>query len=155
MKKAFARVFFLIIGIGILIGSGIWFFRSQEFAQKAVEVQGRVIELVTETRETREKVGSSRRSGRRTSRTTIKTMYRPKVAFQTKEGKRIEFLSSVSSGSPKYQVNETVPVAYDPKNPYQAKINSWFALWGGPTILLVMGVVFTLPSLFLLVFGSG
>jgi hypothetical protein len=54
----------------------------------------------------------------------------------------IEFTSSASSNPPGYHVGETVPVLYLDSNPYNAKLNSFFSLWGGALILGCIGAVF-------------
>jgi len=69
-------------------------------------------------------------------------MYKPLVQFTDNKGTLIEFSSSTSSNPPSYSVNEKVKVIYNPKSPNKAKIKSFFSLWGGATILGLIGLVF-------------
>lgn len=68
--------------------------------------------------------------------------YKPLVKFIDDKGTPIEFLSSTSSNPPSYSVHEKVEVIYNPEFPNEAKIKSFFSLWGGATILGVLGLVF-------------
>jgi hypothetical protein len=64
--------------------------------------------------------------------------------FIDQKGEKIEFTSSTSSNPPRYSKGEKVEVLYLPTEPEKAKINSFFALWGGVVILGGMGGVFFL-----------
>ena len=118
---------FTIIGAGMLIGTFSIYKNTNEFIKKSIETEGTVIELL-----------ESRSSS--SSDNTI--MYKPLVQFTDNKGTHIEFSSSTSSNPPSYSVNEKVEVIYNPESPNKAKIKSFFSLWGGATILGVLGLVF-------------
>jgi hypothetical protein len=52
----------------------------------------------------------------------------------------VEFRSKISSSDP-FAVGATVPVRYNPADPSDASIDTWFRLWGFPLIFLAVGVL--------------
>ena len=116
---------FSVVGIGMLIGAFFWYNSSSEFSEKSVRAEGTVVELVV--------------NRSRDSRT-----YSPVVQFVNEAGKKIEFKSRTGSNPPDYSRGEKVEVLYLPENPEEAKINSFFALWGGALIFGGLGSVFFL-----------
>ncbi len=73
--------------------------------------------------------------------------YFPIVAFQTQEGKPIHFESNVGAGGyGPYEVGDEVEVLYDPKNPTDARINSFIQLWLIGIFPLVLGGFFLVGS---------
>ncbi len=70
----------------------------------------------------------------------------------TPEGGRIRrFISCVSSNPPKYQIGDTVPILYHPKEPHRARINSFEEMWIGIMItgglsLAFLGASFAIAS---------
>jgi hypothetical protein len=61
----------------------------------------------------------------------------------TVDGRQYSFESSVGSNPPAYQEGQTVPVAYDPDSPSDARIASFGQAFFVPSILGVLGIVFT------------
>jgi hypothetical protein len=113
-----------LIGAAMLTGACFYYAQVRAFVGAASRTQGTVIAL-------------------RPQQSSDSTTYVPVVRFQL--GPRsIEFDSRASSNPPSYQVGETVPVLYLPSNPYRAKIDSFFFLWGGPVILASLGSFFFL-----------
>jgi len=113
---------FALVGVAMLIGALFWWMNIHTFLADASRTQGTVIAL-------------------RARHSNNDTTYSPVVAFQL-QTQRIEFDSASGSNPPHYQVGETVPVVYPPSNPYQAKIDSFFSLWGGAVILAGLGSLF-------------
>ncbi len=76
--------------------------------------------------------------------------YRPVVHFSTEKGEGVEFVSSVGySKGPlfvSYSKGQKVQALYLPATPNDAKINSFFALWGISSIICVVGVCFLLAK---------
>ena len=68
--------------------------------------------------------------------------YFPTVRFVTEDGRSIVFTSN-TSGEWKDRIGESVTVRYDPADPINAKIDSFFQLWGLSVTLLVLGGAFT------------
>ncbi len=123
---AIGLVFFLS-GLGLLTGDYFAFTGTRRFLQGAALADGMVTELSLE------------RSGSRSSGT-----YHPVVQFRAENGVAVTFRSSVGSNPPSYRVGEPVGVYYNPANPQDARVNSFFSLWGMVLILSALGAVFFL-----------
>ncbi|MFD1602275.1 DUF3592 domain-containing protein [Flavobacterium artemisiae] len=126
---------FLIIGLALLGGAFYLYQNKQAFLDKAVKVQGTVTDLIA-------------------SRSDKSTTYRPVVSYTTKDGKQIEFTSSVGSNPPSYHEGETVEIFYDPADPYDADINGFVSLWLAPLILGIIGTIFFLIGFLIILFGK-
>lgn len=126
---------FLTIGLALLAGAFYFYQSKQAFIDRAVKVQGTVTALIP-------------------SRSDNSTTYKPVVSYTTKEGKQIEFTSSVSSNPPSYHEGETVEIFYDPADPYDADINGFASLWLAPLILGILGTVFFLIGFLIILFGK-
>ncbi len=69
----------------------------------------------------------------------------PIVQFHTADGTEITFEGSIDNQSLLQNLcdsGDPVEVVYDPKNPSDAKINTFAELWFAPLILLVIGAAF-------------
>ena len=58
----------------------------------------------------------------------------PSVSFRDAQGAEHIVYSSTASYPPKHQVGDTVRVLYSPEHPRDAKIESFFSLWGLPFV---------------------
>lgn len=74
--------------------------------------------------------------------------YHPRVRFQTKEGKDIEFSPGNGSNPPMYEVNDRVRVVYNRDHPNYAVINSFVEVWLGPAIYTGLGFLLLISSAF-------
>lgn len=74
------------------------------------------------------------------------TMHRPVIRFQGVDGAAIEFASSFASGSPRYEVGDTVDVRYVPGDSTRAEVSSFFRQWGPSVTLAAIGVFLFLFS---------
>lgn len=70
--------------------------------------------------------------------------YRARVEFTTATGEHIRFLGSVSTSPPPAELGEHIDVLYDPANPHDATINSYWQVWFLPTLLGIIGAPFLL-----------
>ena len=61
-------------------------------------------------------------------------------SFTDKEGKEYALKSSSGSNPPAYKTGDTVSVLYDPKDPTEARTDSFFDLWLGPVLGVAMGI---------------
>lgn len=127
-----------IIGISMTIISGFMFWNEYTFIIHSEKAPGEIIDY--EARESSE--GD--------------TFYHPIVQFRTQDNHIIEFTSptgeNISINSPLLrQILQTdntddkdnlVEVLYDPENPQNAKINSFFNIWLWPSIALIIGLGF-------------
>lgn len=115
---------FLLIGLGLMIGSYFWYKNQKEFLATAFFGEGSVID--------QRYVSDSDGSG----------TYAPVVSFRTQRGEVHEFTSRTSSNPPSFTIGEIVQVAYQDNNPLDAQINSFWELYLGIVILGGMGVFF-------------
>jgi hypothetical protein len=81
--------------------------------------------------------------------------YSPRIRFQATDGHEIDFVSGGGRYPPKYTVNETVAVLYDPQDPNHAEINSLVVLWGGAIGMAILGVAFTAFAIMFFVLANG
>ena len=114
---------FAFIGIGLLTAAGWWYLETRSFIRAAVRTKGTVVRL-----------------DRYRSRGS--TTYHPVVSFTDRNGEQIEFVSSAGGSVINYSRNERVEVLYLPHQPEQAKLNSFSDLWGGPSMMGGMGILF-------------
>ncbi|WP_160152282.1 DUF3592 domain-containing protein [Microbulbifer sp. ALW1] len=126
---------FTAIGLAMLAGAFFFFTSTQDFLKSAASADGTVVALVP-------------------SRSSDSVTYAPVVQFMDKNGVLIEFRSSSSSNPPSYHEGEVVEVLYPESAPQRAKINGFFSLWGGATILAGLGSVFLIVGLSIIVFGN-
>ena len=104
---------FIVVGILIIIGAAVWTFVNWRFANEAAESRGVVIKL---------NAGGSH----------------PQIKFTTADGKEIEYpQGGLIFG---YKPGDEVTVLYEKQNPQNATVNSFSALWGFPTLALILGV---------------
>ena len=79
--------------------------------------------------------------------------YAPVFSFVARDGQSYAVDSGSSSNPPGFAVGETVRVLYDPANPTDAKIDTFFQIWVLPIVFGILGGIFTLVGLTLLVVG--
>jgi hypothetical protein len=70
--------------------------------------------------------------------------YRAVVEFAAPMGATIRFTSSVSSNPPPAQIGEHVDVRYNPNNPRDATINTYWQIWFLPTLFGILCAPFVL-----------
>lgn len=66
--------------------------------------------------------------------------YAPIVSYVV-DNKEYTYSSSNSSDPPAFEIGEAVTVLYNPMQPSEARINTFFELWGLAAILALSGVV--------------
>ena len=111
---------FGLVGIVLIAVAVSFYFRTQNFISDSLLTDGTVIDLVYDD----------------------DTAY-PKVRFRTQAGEVIEFTSNAGSYPPAFHEGELVEIHYNPENPYEARIGSFFSLWGISIIFGVLGLVFS------------
>ena len=115
----------LVVGPCALVFSIVSIFRTRSFIRRSSEVIGEVIRL--ERSKTRDRYGYE---------------YAPVFSFTTEGGKSCTVTSDVSSSPPGFSVGESVRVRYDPANPENARIHSFFQTWGIAVISGAVGLAF-------------
>lgn len=123
MKKLnLLKYIFIIVGIGLLTTTFFLLYNNYKFLETAIISQGTVIGF--------EKYRSSDHS----------VLFRPIVKFIDEKGQNVEFVSNSANSRPQYQVGEKVEVIYNSIASNEAKINSFFEIWGVATITGIGGV---------------
>jgi hypothetical protein len=116
----------LLIGIGLLIGSGVFLLFSLSSVAGRQTVEGVVIDL-----------------DERLSRQG--TVYAPVVAYVVDQ-REYELEGSVASSWDIYDIGDAVSVAYHPDDPSDATVADFTQLYFFPTLLGGAGLVFTLGA---------
>ena len=119
----FLRTIFILVGLGLFAGSIYSLQQTNEFLTSAIQAEGTVIELIPR-------------------RSDNSTTYAPKVSFLSASQQPYTFTSSSSSSPAAYSRGEKVSVLYAPNNPSDAKIDSFFSLWGVALIMGILGLSF-------------
>lgn len=108
----------------IFLGLGIWqYFSARSFVNEGVTTQGRIVEM-------------------RTVSGNDGVMFSPVFAYEDGRGGRYLKESSTANYPAKYKPGDTVKVIYQPDDPIDAKIYSFFGIWGVAAIFLIIGGVF-------------
>jgi hypothetical protein len=136
-NKLLGYVGWMLTGVGlvfILVGAGVSY-STYHFLQTALRAQGEVFDLA-----------ARRNTSSSSSRSTL--LYFPVVRFDAANGQKIIFESSTGTSPAAYEVGERVTIVYDPREPGNASIESFFAFWFMPTLFGGLGSL-------LLAVGSG
>jgi len=124
-------VLFLLLGVGLLAGSGYAAWAEIQFRRTALETEGQVVEMLTR---------SSRRDGR------VSYNYVPVFAFSLPDGTKRRVEGSIASNPPCCTVGERVRVRYQPDAPERAQMTGFMESWFVATLLGGIGTVFLLLS---------
>ncbi|MFW6223675.1 MAG: DUF3592 domain-containing protein [Spirochaetota bacterium] len=81
-------------------------------------------------------------------------LYYPTVSFDTPAGRRLEFTAPSGRNSRVYEIDERVPVYYDPDEPATSRLGSAWGLWGSTLVFAGLGAVFVVVG-FLAPYGFG
>jgi Protein of unknown function (DUF3592) len=119
----FGLVGVVLLGVAIVLAVS-----TASFQASAERTDGTVVAL-TERTSTSSSGGSS-------------TAWYPTVEY-TVDGKRYSFDSPVGAYPPAYAEGDTVAVAYDPADPADAQIDSFWSAYLAPVIVGGLGIVFT------------
>jgi len=130
MKSSIKGAFItLVLGLPFLLFGLKGLYQVNKFVARGEQAVGIIVEM---------KKGSS-----------ILSKYHPRIRFQTKKGKTVEFSPGNGSNPPMYEVNDHVSVVYNPDYPNYAVINSFIEIWLGPVIYAGLGLLFLISSGFL------
>lgn len=69
-------------------------------------------------------------------------LFRPVVRFRTTTGRTVEVRGGTSSNPPLYDLEQRVPVRYNPDNPTEAALDTPFENWFFPGMFCMFGVLF-------------
>lgn len=82
---------------------------------------------------------------------TRSTLYKPKVRFQTADGRVVDWEPVTSNSWSNYRVGQNVPVYYDPRQPGNVIAGTAFGLWYGLFVFGLVGSFFTLIGAFFII----
>jgi Protein of unknown function (DUF3592) len=129
----FGLIGVVVLGVGTALAVS-----TARFQASAERTEGTVVAL-SERTSTSSGGGSS-------------TSWYPTVEY-TVDGRPYSFDSPVGANPPAYAEGDTVPVAYDPADPSDAQIASFWSAYFAPMVLGGLGIVFTPIGVALLVVG--
>jgi Protein of unknown function (DUF3592) len=118
---------FLLAGVASAIFSLVLFFRTLRFLRVSVEAEGRISRLE------RTSTGGGKFG---------QYMYAPVFFFTAADGKTYTVISKATTYSPSFGIGERVSVLYDPANPEDARIHTFFQTWGNAVVLGICGLFF-------------
>jgi hypothetical protein len=73
--------------------------------------------------------------------------YHPVIRFVTAHGREVTFQATQGSENrPAQQLGQSVRILYDPENPTDARLDTWYSRWG-PVDNLLFGFYFLLPAI--------
>jgi hypothetical protein len=130
----------LILFIGLVVfGCGVFSFLQQYTKiAHALRTDGVVTELIGVRARRQAFVVARTESG---VKIEPKTRYRPQIRFTTDSGRAIELVGRVASRPARYKVGERVPVLYNPHNPTEAYLNSFWEIWFVTLMLVFFGLL--------------
>jgi len=123
MERAAARLF-LFVGAGLLFVAVLSAVSTGVFLYRSTNASGSVIAIVDH----RDADGD--------------LTWRPRVAFETAQGQRVEFESRHGSNRLLYQVDDLVEVVYDPDEPTHAEIAGALNVWSVTIVSFLVGTAF-------------
>jgi hypothetical protein len=115
------------------------FLHARNFNRKAAKATGQIIQMLEKKDHDND------------------TVFYPVFSFSDSKGEGHTIYSTWGSFPPAYSVGEKVNVLYSPKNPKDAKIESFFSLWGWSAItgiiavgdLIIAAILWLVSKLFL------
>lgn len=116
---------FLLIGVLVTVGGGIWLARTAVFVARADQVPGRIIAI---------EQGSGSKG---------RTLYRPVFRYADASGAVHERRAAMSASGLTLKVGDAVTIAHEHADPAQARIVSFEMLWMGPLFVFGFGTLFT------------
>ncbi|NMY30709.1 DUF3592 domain-containing protein [Pseudomonas sp. WS 5412] len=125
---------FSIVGVALLISALFVYKNTSDFLLNAVSAQGTIIDLVQ-------------------SRSSESVSYHPVVKFIDADGQEVEFTSSTGGSASSYPLGKIVEVLYLPHDVKDARVKSFFALWGAALLMAILGAGFAFIGAIIFLFG--
>jgi len=118
----------IFLGTGLIFMSAAvaWFLHHYQFVASASRTQGTVIRY-EEDWDLQDDV----------------YMYAPVISYVVAD-REYTIVSAAKSTRQPYKIGDSIPVLYDPQNPQHGKVASFSALWLGPLVMGVLGLLFAL-----------
>lgn len=122
-------------------GAGYFAYSNSIFKESSISTKATIIELIK---------GSS------TSGSSTTRIYTPVFTYKDESGKEYKHKSKYSSSTPAGNIGDQIDVLYNPENPNDVKIDTWFSNWGVTTILGGLGTAnFLVGFVFLVIWFKG
>lgn len=116
----------------LLVALGVYFYLSaRAFEQRSVSCQGKVVDL-------------------QSSEGEHGTLYTPLFTYTDALGVVRRGRSNTSSNPPAYAIGDPIPLRYDPQNPSDVRVDSFWTFWLGPTICAFIAIPFLVFALIFL-----
>ena len=125
LQKRILDIIVLCIGICLLAGSGILYYKTQSFLGDSVLTEGIVINYENPSGDDE--------------------TYYAVIEFKAENGDIIRFYDRYFNNP---AIGDKVKVVYNSMNPSQAKIHTWFTLWSWPVVTFCIGVSATVIATF-------
>ena len=106
----------------VFIMAGLYLKNSLDFKNRAIETTGIVTSLESK-------------------RLSEGTRYYPVFSFTDNTGQKHTVRPSTGSNPPQFKIHDKILVLYDPKNPEEAKISSFWNLYAVPLMLGISGMI--------------
>ncbi len=123
----------LILGVVLLVSSGVGWVRRARFLDKAIEVRGRIVDYVQTSSRHTDTSGIPGRNGRK----VMEVGTRPVIEFMTQDGRAIRFVSSLNT---RQDTPAEPPVLYVPADPDHAQQKHFFVQTGWVLVLTALGI---------------
>ena len=124
MKNKSITLITFSASVVLFIGASYFYFETKSFLSEAHTTEGSVIKLI--------RVPTSRKGD---------DTFTPVFLFKDQKGNRHRVESSTSSNPPAYSINEKVKIFYLENTPKEARIDSFFSLWGAATALILLSTI--------------
>lgn len=121
------NILLLIIGLSLSAFGVFTFKKNQKLAKNGVKTMAKVVDVSEQTDTDSE--GFSSKS------------YYPVLEFVDQNSQKHKFKGNVGGGKRKYHLDQEVEIIYDPTNPAQAQMKSFFTQWIMPMIIVVVGIM--------------
>lgn len=121
---------FILFGLVLLYISYDYFESANDFISKTVLTRGEIVGF---------KVQKSK--GLRPD--SFKEHY-PIIKFRTIQGEEVKFISSLPYNPERHKIGDWIEIRYQPRNPQNAEIYSFYSLWSKFFAVFIAGFIFAL-----------
>ncbi len=137
--RAFGTLF-AAVGVIVLIFGAFVFNSESSFLNSSDHAQGTVVDQLWKTVDDEDGV--------------TEVTYPIIEYVNARTGKAIRATGSVGSYPPDFNVGDRVEILYDPRNPGLVTVNTFWDIWMGSIITLILGTAFTIVGVIIWRYGS-
>jgi hypothetical protein len=114
---------FIVVGCGLLAGAIIFAAKTKSFLRDALNARGSIISMCSKMDDD-------------------STSYAPVFLFTASDGQTYTVSSNKFSSPPEFFAGEKVAVIYEKNHPEQARIDTFYQVWGVEEVLGIIGGAF-------------